>query len=71
MLTLLLTSVIRWLAKKGRDDKALSVLAHVRRSTREQVEEEFGEIVATTRDNSTRGLVDALKLLLKWRVFHR
>lgn len=70
MLTLL-TSVIRWLAKKGRDDKARSVLAHVRRSTQELVEEEFKEIVASTHNDSTRGLLDALKLLLKWRVFHR
>ncbi len=61
----------RWLAKKGRLEKAHSVLAHIRSCTKEQVKEEFEEIVTSTQNGSKEGLVQSIRLLLKWRVLHR
>ncbi len=62
----------RWLVKKRRREKALSVLSRIRCSTEQEVQEEFNEIVQSTKSGSEqRGVLDSVKMLLEWRVFQR
>lgn len=57
--------------KRGRREKALRVLKHIRQSTEGQVEEEYKEILSSAEEGTEGGILQVLKILLSGKMVRR
>ena len=64
--------IYRWLVKKGKTQKAYSVLKKVRHGVSESdIREEIADIEFTVQDSKSSSIVEIFRDLFRWRIFER
>ena len=66
------TCIYRWLVKKGKTQKAYSVLKKVRHGVSESdIREEIADIEFTVQDSKSNSILEIFRDLFRWRIFER
>ena len=71
-LSILDINIYRWLVKKGKAQKAYSVLKKVRHGVSESdIREEIADIEFTVQDSKSSSIIEIFRDLFRWRIFER